>query len=356
MGSCHKCLKEIADRAILAGEQRYHAHCFVCFHCGKEFPDGTYALRNGEPMCVVDCRPSQKCCACGEGLRVDTIKALDRLWHRHCFVCTDCKQPFHGDVFVVRDNMPYCKDGCGNQPNPTANAGQCEFCSKAFEGGAFVERDGRRMCPVDCRPDKKCPKCTIGVSGKITTAMGHDWHSDCFRCVYCEAEFPGGKFVNENGNPRCPGPCKDGTTPQGAVIDPNNATDEERCAHCKTPFIDMKYVLRDGDRCCVKDCRPDKKCNVCGEGLFGDVVNTMERNFHADCFRCCLCGKRFPDGKYIACDGRPKCPTPCVSIKDCPTCKILTEEIRMLKLRENEMQAIIDEQNKKIDDLSNRFK
>ena len=46
-------------------------------------------------------------------------------------------------------------------------------------------------------------------------------------------------------------------------------------------------------------------CARCHKPLDGAVITALDQSWHADCFRCELCNGDFPDGQFVAHDGRP---------------------------------------------------
>jgi len=110
------------------------------------------------------------CKKCGED--VDTITALRALggvWHRPCFVCKLCEQPFAvGTKVYVHEGMPVC-------------------------GADYLAQ----LAP-------KCGGCEKPIVGARRNALGKAWHAECFTCVTCGECFPdGAKIFCVGGAPYC---------------------------------------------------------------------------------------------------------------------------------------------------------
>ena len=99
------------------------------------------------------------CRGCNQQIEGKSVKAADgRLtgrWHKACFVCRTCTQPFTTADFYVIDNQPYCEHHYHE-----ANGSLCAGCHRGIEG-QYLETtgaggDGRKFHPrcftcADCR-------------------------------------------------------------------------------------------------------------------------------------------------------------------------------------------------------------
>lgn len=100
------------------------------------------------------------CRGCRKQIEGKSVKAADgRLtgrWHKACFVCYTCKQPFETADFYVIDNQPYCE-----QHYHEKNGSVCHGCRRGIEG-EFLET-------------------TSGPRGAVV----RKFHKRCFTCVEC---------------------------------------------------------------------------------------------------------------------------------------------------------------------------
>ncbi|KAI1820587.1 hypothetical protein F4861DRAFT_53762 [Xylaria intraflava] len=116
-------------------------------------------------------RPRGNCKACQEPITGKSISSADgRLsgrYHKACFVCATCKEPFASATFYVHEDRPYCE-----QHYHKLNGSLCGSCNKGIEG-QYLE---------DEVPQK--------------------YHPDCFRCGDCGVVLRDGYF-DVNGKSYC---------------------------------------------------------------------------------------------------------------------------------------------------------
>ncbi|KAI1273813.1 hypothetical protein F5Y07DRAFT_247601 [Xylaria sp. FL0933] len=116
-------------------------------------------------------RPRGNCKACQEPITGKSISSADgRLtgrYHKACFVCTTCKEPFSSATFYVHSDRPYCE-----QHYHRVNGSLCGACHRGIEG-QYLE---------DEVPQK--------------------YHPGCFRCGDCGVVLRDGYF-DVNGRSYC---------------------------------------------------------------------------------------------------------------------------------------------------------
>ncbi|CUS14083.1 unnamed protein product [Tuber aestivum] len=111
------------------------------------------------------------CRGCGKAIVGKSVSSADgRLtgrYHKACFVCKGCREPFQSAEFYVLDNSPYC------------------------------HRDYHKL------NHSLCPSCDRGIEGPcLETATNERFHPNCFRCYDCRCELSGDYF-DFNGRPYC---------------------------------------------------------------------------------------------------------------------------------------------------------
>ncbi|GAP84673.2 putative LIM domain-containing protein [Rosellinia necatrix] len=116
-------------------------------------------------------RPRGNCKACQEPITGKSIASADgRLtgrYHKACFVCATCKEPFTSATFYVHEDRPYCE-----QHYHKLNGSLCGSCNRGIEG-QYLE---------DEVPQK--------------------YHPGCFRCGDCGVVLRDGYF-DVNGKSYC---------------------------------------------------------------------------------------------------------------------------------------------------------
>ncbi|KAF2838090.1 hypothetical protein M501DRAFT_853359 [Patellaria atrata CBS 101060] len=97
-----------------------------------------------------------KCRGCNEVIIGKSVKAADgRLtgrYHKQCFVCKTCRQPFATADFYVINNFPYC-----GQHYHQLNGSLCQSCNTGIEG-PYLETDHKQKFHPNCFSCSQCRK------------------------------------------------------------------------------------------------------------------------------------------------------------------------------------------------------
>jgi len=131
-------------------------------------PSASYTpTPSSQPRSTSSSSSDPSCAGCGNTLGGSSIKALERTWHRECFVCISCHKSLVTGGFLDDSNG-----------NP--------ICSECF----------------DNRYVKKCAQCSRTIDGPYVSAEGKEFHKSCFVCNRCGSTFDGGYFMRD-GKPLC---------------------------------------------------------------------------------------------------------------------------------------------------------
>jgi len=110
--TCAGCGNALGGSAVKALEKTFHRECFVCVSCHKSLVTGGFLDdSNGNPICseCFDNRYVKKCYQCGRAIDGPYVSAEGREYHKACFVCTNCGSSFDGGYFMS-DGKAKCKN------------------------------------------------------------------------------------------------------------------------------------------------------------------------------------------------------------------------------------------------------
>uniref|UniRef100_A0A672PPD9 Zyxin n=1 Tax=Sinocyclocheilus grahami TaxID=75366 RepID=A0A672PPD9_SINGR len=156
-GNCGEALSR-SQPAVRAMDKLFHSHCFCCMTCWRPLQGMQFYDHEGTPQCE-DCYTNSLsvCSCCGERIKDRVLKAVGQCFHAHCFLCTTCGCTLEGVPFITDDN---------NNP----------YCVKDYH------RRFSTLC-VSCNdpivPDPGCEE-TVRV-----VALEKNFHLKCYRCEDC---------------------------------------------------------------------------------------------------------------------------------------------------------------------------
>jgi hypothetical protein len=104
-----------------------------------------------------------KCRGCNEIITGKSVSSADgRLtgrYHKQCFVCQTCNEPFKTTDFYVHNNHPYC-----SRHYHELNGSLCKTCDRGIEG-QYLETD------VKQKYHPHCFTCQVGLSSKVAVTF-----------------------------------------------------------------------------------------------------------------------------------------------------------------------------------------
>ncbi|KAI0137852.1 hypothetical protein F4776DRAFT_654566 [Hypoxylon sp. NC0597] len=119
-------------------------------------------------------RSRGNCKACGLLITGKSISSADgRLtgrYHKACFVCTTCKEPFSSSTFYVLNDKPYCE-----QHYHKLNGSLCGSCNRGIEGQYLEDESSKKYHPGCFR----CGDCGVVL---------RDGYFDVDGKAYCERD------------------------------------------------------------------------------------------------------------------------------------------------------------------------
>jgi len=253
---CAGCQKPLGEARFSALDRKWHQECFVCLQCKKPI-ESLFYQKDGQPQCekcrnqTLQTQPQDLCGRCDKIIEGKRFSAMGKKWHPTCFVCNTCQSPL--EDFMESQGQPYCgncfklviksptassqsstspKSGspsskssspasvpnqdeiCGGCSKLLGNGKRvsalgkkwhkecfiCSACQKDL-GGGFWEKNGMPHC--GCLDAYYCGGCTKLIQGKILTALGKKWHSDCFVCTKCKTGLTSGFWPSKLQEPFC---------------------------------------------------------------------------------------------------------------------------------------------------------
>ncbi|KAK7916654.1 hypothetical protein WMY93_012415 [Mugilogobius chulae] len=156
-GFCRKSVN-LREPAIEALNRTYHEACFQCRSCHIPLACKQYYNKAGIPLCE-DCYQAslELCWACGEVIKDQVMRALERAYHPQCFKCTTCKQQIGEQQFAQGEvGEVYCLPDYYRKYAPN-----CQACNQLI----IPKEDGTDSYTIEC--------------------LGHSYHEDCYRCETC---------------------------------------------------------------------------------------------------------------------------------------------------------------------------
>jgi paxillin len=218
-GVCAACDKPILGKAINAIGKTWHPEHFTCGQCEMELASVTFYEYNGTPYCEKDYHElfAPRCAYCNGPILDRCMKALDKTWHPEHFFCTLCGKHFGNEGFHSKDSKAYCRE--------------CYY---------------EKFAP-------RCKRCDKSIMEGFITALGAQWHSECFCCKVCGVTFPQGDYYDYNGEP-----------------------------HCELHYHAQRGTL----------------CAQCQKPITGQCVSAMGKKFHPEHFTCAFCLKLLNKGTF----------------------------------------------------------
>jgi paxillin len=152
---------------------------------------------------------------------------MGKKWHAHHFVCARCTKGFPDGKYFEKNDKPYCNTcfaemgtdckSCGKAitSNGISAMGSqfhkdcfgCQVCKKPF-GPNFYQHEGLPFCEVHYLEKMGipiCGGCNQPISqGQFLQVMGKKWHPQHFVCSMCTSPLKP-DYKTKDNKPYCPG-------------------------------------------------------------------------------------------------------------------------------------------------------
>ncbi|KAI9812896.1 MAG: hypothetical protein M1827_004414 [Pycnora praestabilis] len=107
-GNCRGCGEPIKGRSVSSADGRltgrYHKQCFVCKTCKEPFQTSDFYVINNDPYCERHYHRlnNSMCQTCDQGIEGHYLETEKKQkFHRHCFTCQDCHTILGDDYFEL---------------------------------------------------------------------------------------------------------------------------------------------------------------------------------------------------------------------------------------------------------------
>lgn len=123
-GSCKGCGQAITGKSVSSADGRlsgrYHKACFVCASCRDPFQTAEFYVHSDRPYCKQHYHQvnGSLCGSCGDGIEGQYLEdESTRKYHVNCFRCGDCKAVLKDGYFDV-DGRAYCENDAWRRLQP----------------------------------------------------------------------------------------------------------------------------------------------------------------------------------------------------------------------------------------------
>lgn len=174
-------------------------------------------------------------------------------------VCTHCRVQIHGP-YILAGRTTWCKH-C-SQVNFN-----CSSCKRSLLDTGFIQDNSHKYYCEHCFEAyfaPVCSKCNIRIKGDCLNALGKQWHPSCFVCGHCRRPFGNSSFYLEDNVPYC---------------------ERDWSVLFTTKCYNCSYPIQAGDK----------------------WIEALERNYHANCFRCSSCKTNLEGSTFYSKNGKPYC-------------------------------------------------
>ncbi|GFR86260.1 LIM and senescent cell antigen-like-containing domain protein 1 [Elysia marginata] len=291
---CERCGEGFSmdEEIINCNGKVWHKECFVCAQCFQPFPEGRFFEFEGRKYCEHDfCvlfAPS--CARCGEFISGRVIKAMNSSWHPECFRCFICAKVLADEGFVKNQGRALCRDCNANEKAKGLGKYVCFKCHCIIEGG-HLKWKGEVYCPYHFN----CYTCGVELTAD---AREKDGELYCLRCH------------DKMGIPIC-GACR--RPIEERVIHAMGKTwhvEHFVCAKCEKPFLGTRHYEKKGLAYCEIHYHQlfGNICFVCNNIINGDVFSAFNKAWCTNCFACSICDRKMNQKtKFFEFDQKPVC-------------------------------------------------
>ncbi|KAI9823715.1 MAG: hypothetical protein M1832_002272 [Thelocarpon impressellum] len=128
-GNCRGCSEPIKGKSVSSADGRltgrYHRQCFVCRTCMEPFETATFYVLNNHPYCERHYHKlnGSVCQGCDRGIEGQYLETEKKQkFHQRCFTCQDCRKVLEDDYFDMNGKV-YCEQHAVRRSQQAAFSG-----------------------------------------------------------------------------------------------------------------------------------------------------------------------------------------------------------------------------------------
>ncbi|XP_036378236.1 lipoma-preferred partner isoform X2 [Megalops cyprinoides] len=166
-GRCSCCGENVVGEGTgcTAMDQVFHVDCFVCITCGLQLRGKPFYAVEKKPYCepcYID--TLETCTVCTKPIMERILRATEKAYHPHCFICVVCQRSLDGIPFTVdASNNIHCIEDFHKKFAP-----RCSVCKEPIMPAPGQEETVRIV------------------------ALDRDFHVQCYRCEDCSSPLSEG--------------------------------------------------------------------------------------------------------------------------------------------------------------------
>jgi len=222
--------------------------------------------------------------------------------------CATCKQLASPAYSKTEGGPKYCSD-CYRKV-----ATICAGCNRAITEGETVTQGSQKYHRQCYSSDVQCESCSKVIFGQAVSALGKNWHPDCFVChgEGCKAKITD-TFAESNGFPYCQ-KCASKPNVRRPAQQPQQSAAEREADAKRRAEVEQRNREAEQFRQNVNKGKELTLCVECGRHITGDGYNIGGIQRHVECSKCSKCGKAVNESNATDHDGDLVC-TSCAQPK-----------------------------------------
>lgn len=161
-GNCKGCSLPITGKSVSSADGRltgrYHKACFVCTSCREPFQTAEFYVHGDRPYCKPHYHKmnGSVCGSCRDGIEGQYLEdESTKKYHVQCFKCGDCQNILRDGYYEV-DGRAYCEKDAWRRLQPTQRRSPSMSSQRSYGSSNLAPpgRPGMRMPPLGGLPGR----------------------------------------------------------------------------------------------------------------------------------------------------------------------------------------------------------